>query len=226
MPEKRYTLEELEALTGISRRTIRHYIGLRLVPGPRERGRHASYGEETRHRLELIARLKEVPVEPLGRPMTPKEIGSLLETVGEQGLEQIASGEMPYRLIDTEAGDPPEDRSTDAAPDSASDYLDRLGVQRSRTREQRPDGRAAPPQSELPSLLAALLEEVEGALDDAARAQDDAWERWRRAGREGLEIRVRTPKTVEQRQRLARIARELRTLPGVSAGRRRRRRDR
>jgi len=54
--EPRFTARELEEASGISRRTIRLYIGQGLVPPARGRGRSAYY---TREHLEALARVAD-----------------------------------------------------------------------------------------------------------------------------------------------------------------------
>lgn len=90
--ETRHDLSELEALTGLSRRRIRHYIQEGLVEGSPTRGPGSTYSGETRRRLELIAQLKARPVPPLDRPLTNAEIRALLAERGEPGLRWIAEG--------------------------------------------------------------------------------------------------------------------------------------
>lgn len=207
MMERRFTLEELEELSGISRRMIRHYITQKLVKGSLERGPKAVYSEGTLKRLRLIAQLRESKVEPLGRPITTSEMRTLLQTVGEEGLEQIAAG-VPIKLFDTIAAKP-------LPMGSASDYLDSVSAnfdmpddaplhafQETPTRTR--DG--------LESLLQGLLAEIEGALDDNKRNPQADWERWRKAGQPGLEIQIRVPRDEDENYRLALLAGELRAL--------------
>jgi len=59
-PEKaRWTLGELAAETGLSRRTIRYYIAQGLLEGPLGAGRGAHYGPEHLERLHRIRELQE-----------------------------------------------------------------------------------------------------------------------------------------------------------------------
>jgi len=55
LDKKTFSLEELAALTGTSRRTVRYYIQLGIVPRPDGSGRAASYSQ--RH-LETLLRTK------------------------------------------------------------------------------------------------------------------------------------------------------------------------
>ncbi len=88
----RHGLSELEALTGLSRRRIRHYIQEGLVEGSPTRGPGSTYSRETRRRLELITLLKGRPVSPLDRPLSNAEIRALLAERGEAGLRWLAEG--------------------------------------------------------------------------------------------------------------------------------------
>lgn len=56
-PKDRYTLEELEAASGVSARTIRNYTSLKLLPSP-PRGRGAYYTAEHLVALQRISALK------------------------------------------------------------------------------------------------------------------------------------------------------------------------
>ena len=207
MMERRFTLEELEELSGISRRMIRHYITQKLVEGSLERGPKAVYSEGTLKRLRLIAQLRETKVEPLGRPITTSEMRTLLQTVGEEGLEQIAAG-VPIKLFDTTAAKP-------LPMSSASEYLEGMDVHYDMPdvpviNASRVD--SAKPREGLESLLQGLLAEIEGALDDMKRNPQADWERWRKAGQPGLEIQVRVPRDEDENYRLALLAGELRAL--------------
>ncbi len=90
--EPRYTLSELEAHTGLSRRRIRHYIQEGLVEGSSARGPGSTYSGGTLRRLELITQLKARPVSPLDRPLATGEIRALLADRGEAGLHWLAEG--------------------------------------------------------------------------------------------------------------------------------------
>jgi len=59
MENKPLSLADLEAATGITARTIRHYIGKNLVPPPSTVGRNASYGPEHLDVLYKITSLKK-----------------------------------------------------------------------------------------------------------------------------------------------------------------------
>jgi len=56
--EKAISLAELAEQTGVPVRTIRFYIARKLLPGPQQAGRGATYGEDHRKRLEEIKKLQ------------------------------------------------------------------------------------------------------------------------------------------------------------------------
>jgi DNA-binding transcriptional MerR regulator len=211
MVEKRFTLEELEGLSGISRRMIRHYISLKLVVGSLDRGPKATYGEDSLRRLKLISRLKEVLVEPLGRPITTGEMVKLLESVGERGLEQIANGSVPFLLIDTDGPAASADRN------SAKEYLEQIdAVRTSSFMEESSMYCSAMPsprnQSEFEKLLRVLQSELEAAIKAFDEGNAGEWDRWHRAQSSGLSIQIQVPRDDDEQERLANIASELRTV--------------
>ena len=57
--EQKLTIEGLAKSVGISVRTVRFYITQGLIPGPRARGKSATYDEEHLLRLRLVRRLSE-----------------------------------------------------------------------------------------------------------------------------------------------------------------------
>ncbi|MDB4444045.1 MerR family transcriptional regulator [bacterium] len=59
MNEKRYTIEELQELTGYSRRTIRYYVQEGLIDPPAGRGRGGFYFDSHLKRLLHIKSLQE-----------------------------------------------------------------------------------------------------------------------------------------------------------------------
>ena len=211
MVERRFTLEELEDLSGVSRRMIRHYISLKLVDGSLDRGPKATYGEDSLRRLKLISRLKDVLVEPLGRPITTGEMVKLMESVGEVGLEQIASGRVPFLLIDT---DGPAASSTQS---SARDYLDQLDCAGSSGFAEESDmycmEMPSPKnQGELENLLCVLQSELKAAIKAFEEGNVGEWDRWHRAQSSGISIQIQVPRDEDEQERLANIASELRTV--------------
>lgn len=62
---------ELAKRAGVTRRTIRYYVALGLLPPGDERGRSRQFTERHLHRLHLIRQLKDqfLPLEEIGRRM-------------------------------------------------------------------------------------------------------------------------------------------------------------
>ena len=59
MDEKRYTIEELQEITGYSRRTIRYYVQEGLIEPPAGRGRGGFYFDSHLQRLLQIKSLRD-----------------------------------------------------------------------------------------------------------------------------------------------------------------------
>jgi DNA-binding transcriptional MerR regulator len=57
--ETRYGVEELAALGGVTRRTVRYYVQEGLLPAPLGVGRGRHYGEEHLARLQAVKALQE-----------------------------------------------------------------------------------------------------------------------------------------------------------------------
>jgi DNA-binding transcriptional MerR regulator len=81
MEEKNYTLEQLSSLTGLTRRTVRYYIQIGLVPRPQGEGRGAFYTglhleslleikmlTGSGFSLEAIGLMKQEKTDPFPRP--------------------------------------------------------------------------------------------------------------------------------------------------------------
>jgi DNA-binding transcriptional MerR regulator len=122
-----YSIEALEARTGVSARTIRFYISQDLLPGPRTRGRGAAYDEEHLARLKLIQRLRgeRMPLFDIRDRLTglsAADIGGLLdeEERRHEVLEQAASSTSPKDYISTLLARAREDRGEAITPGSSS----------------------------------------------------------------------------------------------------------
>ena len=85
----KYTLQDLERLSGIKSRTIRDWILRGLLPGAERRGPGATYTREHLDRLLAIRRLRE----EVG--MNLETIGAVLEQLDDDTLRRVASGEEP-----------------------------------------------------------------------------------------------------------------------------------
>jgi DNA-binding transcriptional MerR regulator len=76
MSEKRYTIEDLQELTGYSRRTIRYYIQEGLLESPAGRGRGGFYFDSHLERLSQIKALQ-------GKGLKLSDIFEVLDKRGE-----------------------------------------------------------------------------------------------------------------------------------------------
>ncbi|HET8523625.1 MAG TPA: MerR family transcriptional regulator [Thermomicrobiales bacterium] len=80
----KYSLADLEALTGVSGRTIRYYITLGLLPPAHGRGPSATYDQEHLNRLQVILLLREqhIPLAEIGTrlaELSPRQIATMVE---------------------------------------------------------------------------------------------------------------------------------------------------
>jgi DNA-binding transcriptional MerR regulator len=80
-----YSISELQALTGLSGRTVRYYVSEGLLPAAHGRGPSATYGREHVLRLNLIQRLKaeRLPLETIKQRLdglSDRQIASLVES--------------------------------------------------------------------------------------------------------------------------------------------------
>ncbi len=221
MDNKQYTLDELVTRTGFGKRQIRYYITEKLIPGAGDqRGPNAVYGEETLHRLETIAILKNQPVGPTGRTMTLAEIRHALDNLPEPDLSEM----LAYPAVN-------ESKALwimpDEAPESrASTYLASLkginhcidepamdqplahfsdSIQEFSASETAPAEK--PALENLMQSLHSLLTEL--GSDTRFDTQVGEGKSWRRITSPDVEIQVRTPDTTEARLRLYRMAAQL-----------------
>ena len=88
--EKRYTVEDLEQMTGVSRRTVRFYVQRGLLPPPDGRGRGCHYREE---HLAGLMRIQEL-----------KQQGKSLREIKDEGQRNSAPSSQPTEI---DATDPP-----------------------------------------------------------------------------------------------------------------------
>jgi DNA-binding transcriptional MerR regulator len=84
----KYSLADLEALTGVNGRTIRYYITLGLLPPAHGRGPSATYDQEHLNRLRVIRLLREQHI-PLA------EIGTRLAELSPRQIATLIPGETP-----------------------------------------------------------------------------------------------------------------------------------
>ncbi len=88
-PTERYSIDQLEGLTGVPVRTIRSYIARKLLPEPLGRSRAAGYGPEHLENLRFLQAVRSaVPYElPLAL------LRRLIETLPREQIARIARGE-------------------------------------------------------------------------------------------------------------------------------------
>ena len=93
MADGTYAIRELQALTGVQPRTLRHWIRSKLLPKPFGRGRAARYGESHVLRARVIQRLR---TERLSLRAIQARIGSL----SEEQLRALVPAEPRPTLAD------------------------------------------------------------------------------------------------------------------------------
>lgn len=235
-----YSMAELVEESGFTERQIRHYISEGLVKGAEGMGRNARYSEETLVRLKLIRKLKEQDVEPLGRPLTLREMKNTLDSLDGSQVEYLLSGAAMFKLIDTEdaaefsaADASPIDRQLDAEylkyqtkdiPDSniinafhktienlASETNDRS------TREINDWIHALGDFGKLLRRLREMLDQLAVEETHPSRSEGDTWVRVKSTD---VEVHVKAPRTATERARIRTIQRALEMLleqnPGPS----------
>ena len=70
----KYTLDDLEAETGLPGRTIRSWISARILPRPRGKGRGAHFGDDHLMRIRFVQRVRET----VGTRMALRTLASIL----------------------------------------------------------------------------------------------------------------------------------------------------
>ena len=229
MPNKAYTLEDLERLTGFTRRQIRFYITKKMVPGAGEkRGPYAVYSDETLAKLLAIVQLKDRRVPPAGRQMTLEEIGHALDSVSTDIRECTDN----YQIDESQV-DPVANLSFHARHDvsSASDYIE--GIRAKFTddpdlRESAPRGvlrhsiQSEPtlspasavddPEQELHDLLSHLQSLLHKLGGHSRHIAPEGIDQWQRITTDDIEIHVRQPNDHRAKARLAAMARALARL--------------
>jgi DNA-binding transcriptional MerR regulator len=93
-PETRYRIDELEQLTGLSRRLIYDYISRELVPAALGSGKGAYYLQEHYDRLRLISLLRTMGfrlerVEEALHSWSPDEIARIVEFAEGRDMESL-----------------------------------------------------------------------------------------------------------------------------------------
>ncbi len=127
----KYTLDDLEAETGLPGRTIRSWISARILPRPRGKGRGAHFGDDHLMRIRFVQRVRET----VGTRMALRTLASIVASTPSATILRVANGEEEVRAVPTyafgsAAGDAAYDQDVpedllEAAPELAStiDYL-------------------------------------------------------------------------------------------------------
>ena len=202
MTEK-YTLEDLEKISGMSIRTLRFYIQEGLLPGPDTRGKFARYSQKHLDSIRFIHRLKELHI-PL------QQIRHLLNTMSSEDIERIIQSKSESNFT---FSSPPlfskdensEVKSVKTERSSALDYIrslenlqDSLKVNDSNPRYPAP---SAPSQASAPLSKVYISQPVKNG---------ETWHRIRLA--EDVELQVRQPMSRERErvvEELIEITRQL-----------------
>lgn len=91
-----YTINELEQLTAINRRTISDYITKGLLTGPSHRGRGAVYSQRDLNVLQVIPQLRTLMKQEYG---SLKSIASFLSQLSVHDIHVLASFETERAFI-------------------------------------------------------------------------------------------------------------------------------
>ena len=83
----KYSLDDLAELTGLTTRSIRHYIQQGLLSGAESRGRNAWYTEEHLNRLRCLQILRD------RSGLSLSELRPVINALSEEQIRSIAAGE-------------------------------------------------------------------------------------------------------------------------------------
>ena len=166
MPQA-YTLQELEAQTGVKARTIRNWIDKDLLPNASGRGPTASYSTEHLERILAVRRLRE----EVGLPI--KQIEIILPRLSNEMVGRIGRGEEPVETVFLDTGSPPGEAlaSPGAPPESAREYIQDLRERPRRARMRASGGSQRSPIR----ALAKALKQVCSPRPGNARARGEWW---------------------------------------------------
>ncbi len=92
-----YTINELEELTAINKRTISDYITKGLLIGPSHRGRGAVYSQRDLNALKVIPQLRTLMKEEYG---SLKAVAGFLEQLSISDLQALANRKTERAFVD------------------------------------------------------------------------------------------------------------------------------
>ena len=95
----KYTLDDLEAETGLPGRTIRSWISARILPRPRGKGRGAHFGDDHLMRIRFVQRVRE----KVGKRYSLRALADLVERVSSATIRRVAAGEEEVQAETTYA---------------------------------------------------------------------------------------------------------------------------
>lgn len=95
----KYTLNDLEAETGLPGRTIRSWISARILPRPRGKGRGAHFGDDHLMRIRFVQRVREAA----GTRMALRTLANIVENTPSATIRRVADGEEEVRTVPTYA---------------------------------------------------------------------------------------------------------------------------
>lgn len=189
--QRRYSLDDLTELAGVTIRTVRYYISEGLLPPPLGAGPRSTYSDVHLNRLRLISRLKDayLPLREIRRQLQGMTDEDIVRTLSdEDALPPVAqkdAGPMPGERGGSERfrGRQGRGRMMDASPEDAADYIGRV------LRESAPDpqfrgghrrrhGYSSPPIDEMNSPMPVGRVDLPSVMPSAVPGdQSQSWKR-------------------------------------------------
>jgi len=132
-PETRYRIEELEQLTGLSRRLIYDYISRELVPAAMGSGKGAYYLQEHYDRLRLISLLRAAGfrlerIEEALKSWEPDEIARIVDLAEGRDVESLEALNEWLSQPRTASFEPVESTMQFLRQDTSQDLFDDLAL--------------------------------------------------------------------------------------------------
>jgi len=169
-PETHYKIEELEELTGLSRRLIYDYISRDLVPAARGSGKGAYYLQEHYDRLRLISLLRTMGfrlerIEEAVKTWSPEEIARTVEFAEGRDVESL---DALNEWLTTPA--PSEQRERERAKRASEAAIAELMAAAAAPRASRATSEQAPADA---AKLGDTRDELRDALDEVAESAEE-----------------------------------------------------